>query len=296
MNTFSAFRFAARTLLRPQLAYFPCLNPIPLHPRIQLRFKSKHSKSKVRSRNHDIPYDEVFLVDDDNVLVKVPLKRLLSSIDHKLEWVELVGTDPHPVVKRISKKQVYIHEKNAKGKQREQVRKNIHKEVQLTWGSEKGDLEHKVARIRGYLEMGAKVDIVFSTKTKTAPPLAKVMQEKLRETLDLTSDISTEWRPIEWRRNMAIVYLRGTVAAEGKVLPQGAEGGERTVDGDKVAVADTDVELAQTKSALPPSLSLDDGPSKPKGFIDLSSYGYQPPSRRNPLSGKKQEKRYGERS
>ncbi|KAJ7477222.1 hypothetical protein B0H11DRAFT_1651005, partial [Mycena galericulata] len=168
-------------------------------------------KAAARFRNEAIPFAEVSFVDEDNVLVKMSLRRLLNSIDHTKEWVELVATTPNPVVKIINKKAAIVKEKQVKEKRRETVRRNMVKEVQLTWGSEQSDLEHKLARVRSYLEIGAKVDIVFTTKPNAVRPAAHVMNQKLKDTVDMMADISTEWKPVEWRRNMAAIFLRGTV-------------------------------------------------------------------------------------
>ncbi|KAJ7122920.1 hypothetical protein C8R44DRAFT_540167, partial [Mycena epipterygia] len=163
-----------------------------------------------RPRNDKIPYVQVSLVDENNSLIhQVSLANLLKSIDHKKEWVELVAEKPHPVVKIINKKATLDYLKKAKAKRRETVRKNILKEVQLTWGSEQSDLEHKLARVRSYLEIGARVDIVFSTKPKAVPPPPAVMRKKLQDTIEMMADVSTEFKPVEWRRNLASIHLKG---------------------------------------------------------------------------------------
>ncbi|KAF7330843.1 hypothetical protein MVEN_02423600 [Mycena venus] len=309
MNTFSAFRLAARTLLRPgrHPAHFPCLD------RVHVRFLKQKARA-TRLRDEHIPYAEVSLVEDDNTLVKTSLKRLLKSVNRKEEWVELVAETPEPVVKIINKKEAIATQKKAKERQREVARKNIVKEVQLTWGSEQGDLEHKITRIRSYLEMGAKVDIVFSTKSnKGSPPPVKAQQAKVQSTIDDLADISKEWKPVEWRKNMAAIFLRGIVDEGRKLTSEQMKLAEEEGIGEAEPVeldeSEGEPETAPAHSTPPPPpprLSPQPAqPEKPKdlGFtpplpppLDPQAVEYLPIKRRNPLSGMKKEKKYGKRS
>ncbi|KAJ7047858.1 hypothetical protein C8F04DRAFT_920936, partial [Mycena alexandri] len=208
MSTFSAFRLAARTLLHPgrPTPHLPCQNAIALHHHARFKSKKRH-ETRINLRNDKIPYSEVSMV-EDKVLVKVSLARLLDSIELKEEWVELVTEDPIPIVRVVNKRDALAREKLKKIKQREVARKNIVKEVQLTWWSEQSDMEHKIARVRMYLEMGARVDIVFSSKPNTPPPPMKVRKERVQNTIELMEGIATEWKPVEWRKSMAAIYLQ----------------------------------------------------------------------------------------
>ncbi|KAJ6567376.1 hypothetical protein DFH09DRAFT_457936 [Mycena vulgaris] len=314
MNTFSAFRFATRTLtlLRPRPADFPCLNPLALHPRVQVRFKKKRVEVPTRPRNEKILHEDVSLVVEDNTLVKMSLKDLLSSINNKTHWVELVdvSTKHGPVVKIIDKKQALAWQKDVKARRRVSTRRNLRKEVQLTWSSEKSDLEHKIARVRSYLEIGARVDVVFSTKPNTDPPAAKVMQQKLQDTAEMMADVSTEERPVEWRRNFAVIHLRGIVDPNRKLTPEqvqlvadeavaaedAAEGEEDEAEGDEAEEDEPEAKEAKPMPPPPPPPPPPAIPGKAKGYIDLSEYGFQPPpARKNPLSGQKAQKQYGKR-
>ncbi|KAJ6543898.1 hypothetical protein B0H19DRAFT_1034171 [Mycena capillaripes] len=298
MNTFSAFRFAARTLLHPTRpsAHFRCLNPIALHPRVHVRFKKNRAHVIRRPRNGDIPYADVSLVHDDNSLTKVSLKSLLNSINHQEEWVELVDEKPEPVVKIIKKRVALKLQKQLKERQREGARKNIVKEMQLTWGSGQGDLEHKLARIREYLAIGAKVDIVFSTKPKTIPPPVKDMQEKVKNTIESLADIAKEWKPVEWRKNMAAIFLQGKAEptpGQKQVEEDGAGEEEPAAEDEGEGLAEPIIPT--TPPPPPPPRSTQ--PPKAKDFVDLSELGWQPPKgKKNPLSGKREVKKYGKRS
>jgi translation initiation factor IF-3 len=235
----------------------------------------------------------VYLPNEENQLVKMTLRQILNSMDHKIQWVELVAVNPQPVVKIIDKKAAFALEKDLRGRQRASLRKNAVKEVQLTWGSELSDLEHKLARVREYLEIGAKVDIVFSNKPKTVPPSVEVMKKKVQDTVTMMADISKEWKPVEWRKNMAAIFLQGTAD------PNLAEELEKEAKAEDVAEERQEIQYPDpqlTANATPvPAKSEPITPGTPKYFKDLSEFGYQPPVRRNPLTGMKEKKRYGHR-
>ncbi|KAF8211622.1 hypothetical protein K438DRAFT_1664421 [Mycena galopus ATCC 62051] len=299
MNTFCAFRFAARTLLHPSrhaAPHFASFNPTVLHPRAHVRFKHKYSL--IRLRDDKIPYEEVSLVQEDNVLVKTSLKRLLSSIDRSKQWVELVAVTPEPVVKIVLKKVAVEIEKKLRVKQRQAARKNSVKEVQLTWGSETGDLDHKVARIRSYLEIGAKVDIVFSTKPKVTPPLVTVQQEKVQEMIGRLADISKQLREVDWRKDMAAIFLQGIVNPD-KLTPEQMGLVEEEGVEEMESVANAEAEGALEAAPQPPAPAPPPPPSRPSSQpVDLSEFGFvPPPQRRNPLKGMKDptKKKYGTR-
>ncbi|KAJ6516382.1 hypothetical protein C8R45DRAFT_763541, partial [Mycena sanguinolenta] len=186
-----------------------CFNPTALHLRTHVRFK--HNGPKSLPRDESIPYEEVSVVQEDNSLVKTSLKTLLRDLDRTKVWVELVAVKPEPVVRIVLKKAAVAAQKKQREKQRASARKNTVKEVQLTWGSEPGDIEHKLARVRSFLEIGQKVDVVFSTKPKTQPPSAAVQQAKVKETIESLADTSKEWKSVEWRKDMAAIFLQGIV-------------------------------------------------------------------------------------
>ncbi|KAJ7229146.1 hypothetical protein GGX14DRAFT_345403 [Mycena pura] len=288
MNTFSVCRPAARTLLH-RLGPSLCPNALSLHPHLIVRHKtSKTSKTPAGNpRDEHIKHAEVSLV-EDNVLVKLSLKRLLNSIDRRDQWVELVSDTPEPIVRIINKKQELLRQKKLKERQREAARLNVVKEVQLTWGSEQSDMDHKLARVRAYLEMGARVNIVFSAKPKTVPPRVKSQQEKVQSTIELMADISTTWQPVEWRKNTAVIFLRGVAQS----------GAEKLVTAEPAAIeAEMPTESKEEPaSEQPPLPSPSQAAERPqRNFVDLSEYEYLKPATRNPLSAMKPEKKYGKR-
>ncbi|KAJ7367818.1 hypothetical protein DFH08DRAFT_761150 [Mycena albidolilacea] len=284
MNTFSAFRFAARTLLHPSRhpAHLTCLDPVALHP-AHVRFKSQAFRAHNRLRDEKIPYVEVSVVEEDNTLVKTSLRRLLRSIDRTESWIELVSEDPEPVVKIINKKAAVEIQRRLKKQRRESARHNIMKEVQLTWGSEPGDLEHKLARVRAYLEMGAKVDIVYAIKPNAVPPSVAVQQEKVQNTIDSLADIAKEWRPVEWRKNIATIFFQG----DSKLKPVEEEGPE---------VVENEGEGHPVTAPPPPAAAAPRPAGRPRDYVDLSEFGFiKPPVRRDPTAGQKPVKKYGTR-
>ncbi|KAJ7265898.1 hypothetical protein B0H12DRAFT_1179770 [Mycena haematopus] len=296
MNTFSAFCFAARTVLHPgRHPHFACFNPIALHPRAHVRFKHKHKGPTPLPRDEKIPHEEVSVVQEDNSLFKTSLKSLLQSLDRTKVWVELVAVVPQPVVKIVEKKAAVAAQKKLRERQRVSARKNTVKEVQLTWGSEPGDLEHKLDRVRSLLEIGVKVDIVFSTKPKTLPPSVAVQQAKVKDTIESLADISKEWKPAEWRKDMAAIFLQGKVDPDNKLAPEQvnlAEG--KGMEEVKPVTEVEDEGISETAPPAPPTPT-------PRlhqhvQHADLSALGFTPPpKRRDPLKALKDVKKYGER-
>ncbi|KAJ7067890.1 hypothetical protein C8F01DRAFT_958229, partial [Mycena amicta] len=159
-------------------------------------------------RNEQIKFDQVS-IKEDGVLVQVSMRSLLRKVDLAKERIELIASEPQPIVAIVNMREEMQQLKRTKEKQREAMKKDQKKEVQFTWGSEDTDMEHKLSRLRSHLETGARLDVVFSTKKRTAPPPVKAQQDKVADTITRLSDVSTVWKPVEWRRNMAVIYLRG---------------------------------------------------------------------------------------
>ncbi|KAJ7179610.1 hypothetical protein C8R46DRAFT_1074248, partial [Mycena filopes] len=278
MSTFSAFRLAARTLLHPgrPTPLLPCQNAIALHH--HARFKSKRPQVSLKQ---------------DNALVKMSLTSLLNSINLKDEWVELIAEEPFPIVRRVNKKAALLKSKEDKLKLRESSRKHVVKEVQLTWWSEQSDLDHKIARVRSHLEMGARVDIVFSSKPNTPPPPMQTRKERVQKTIELLEEFATPWKPVEWRKSMAAIYFqgKGDVAekTEGAVGVEAKEGAAKEMKEGEIEVKEVPAkevakevpviavqEAPVPRRPLPPHMQPK---SQPKGYIDLTSLGYLPPAR-----------------
>lgn len=160
-------------------------------------------------RDNDIPYRTVQLVNDDGRLdPPAPLTHIITSIDPKTHFVELVSEDPQPIVKIKSKKQEYDKQKDWKRKQKETAASNIQKEIQMTWGVESGDLIHKLKKVRKELEKGNRVDLVYAPKANQELPSRQTMETRINETLEMMSDIAKEWMPRRCEKGVAVLYFQ----------------------------------------------------------------------------------------
>ncbi|KAF9457995.1 hypothetical protein BDZ94DRAFT_1271719 [Collybia nuda] len=208
MSAFLAFRTAAFSLLRPRAPNIPCLRQLPI--------RAVHNVP-TRPRDKNIPYRIVQLVDPitGKLSEPLPLMTIIESLpDKKLEYVELVSEDPAPIVKIINKKDAFEKRKLAKKKASAVAKKNVQKEVQLTWGAAEGDYAHKVGRVREELEKGHRIDLVFSHKKGQDLPTPEEMQQQVQTTVEMLADVGKEWKPPEYRGKIAAVFLQGTVVSE----------------------------------------------------------------------------------
>ena len=84
-------------------------------------------------RDNDIPYRTVQLVNDDGRLdPPAPLTHIITSIDPKTHFVELVSEDPQPIVKIKKQKSRNMINKRTGRENREAAASNIQKEIQMT--------------------------------------------------------------------------------------------------------------------------------------------------------------------
>ncbi|KAG5643261.1 hypothetical protein DXG03_001271 [Asterophora parasitica] len=208
MSSFVAFRTAALSLGRT--GHLPtrrqpttCLQP----------FMTRGAKkvAKTLPRDEAIEHSVVQIVDAETgkLTEPTPLRTILASIDRRKEFVELVSVRPSPLVKILSRSEAMQREQEAAQKARVTARKNIHKEVQLTWSAAPGDLAHKLEKIRLELERGARVDLMFTRRKDQAHlPLPEV-QARVQEIVDGLADVSKEWKDREVKASMAAIFLQG---------------------------------------------------------------------------------------
>jgi translation initiation factor IF-3 len=160
-------------------------------------------------RDRNIPYHIVQLVNEDGRLEPpTPLSHIIASIDSKTHFVELVNEDPQPLVKIKNKTQEYIKMKEWKKRQKEVAASNIQKEIQMTWGVESGDLAHKLKKVRKELEKGNRVDLVYAPKANQVMPSPVAMENRIKETVEILSDIAKEWAPRRFEKGVAVLFLK----------------------------------------------------------------------------------------
>ncbi|KAE9399122.1 hypothetical protein BT96DRAFT_920341 [Gymnopus androsaceus JB14] len=207
MATFLAFRSAAKQICSPKIRPHTFLNTP--HTR-RLHASAVHHSKYQKPRNDNIPFSDVHLVDLENSgqLVKMSLTDLIAKIDPKESFVELQSTVPLPVVKIINRREAAERRKISKEKHKQNVKKNVKKELQFTWGMAMGDLEHKLDRAKAELKKGARVDLVFAPKSGQKPPPIAEMKERMELIAERVADVGVEWKERELRRGMGALFIK----------------------------------------------------------------------------------------
>ncbi|CCM03973.1 uncharacterized protein FIBRA_06129 [Fibroporia radiculosa] len=167
-------------------------------------------KEKGHPRNNDIPFRVVRLVDPETARLSEPqpLANIIAGLEQKREWVELVATDPDPIVKIIKSNILYNRLKAIQDKKR-QNKPREEKEVQVTWGVSENDLEHKLKKAQEELERGNRVNLVFATR-KDQPSLSpEEMAARVQESARFLAETGEEWKARDVTKHTTVVYLQG---------------------------------------------------------------------------------------
>ena len=138
-------------------------------------------------------------------------------------YLQLVGHDP-PVVKLVSKFDAFKYKQLGAKQQRASIKKNITKEIQLTWGVAEGDWKHKANKVRAELVKGNRVDIVFAAKAKVKPPSPEEMRAVETKMVEELSDIGFRWKDTEFTKSIMVLHIRNVDALpqNKKVSPKSA--------------------------------------------------------------------------
>ena len=181
-----------------------------------------------RSLQDGHPHDEairskvVRLVSADNKLQEPSfLRDILASIDRRTHFVQQVstldGTDMStPICKIIDKKEKRDQERARAKAVKSNQHAGIAKKLELSWGIGKHDLEHRMKKVREFLEEGRRVEIVVgaSRRKGQAKKAAKIEAEEAAETFKAIREAlagiedMTEWKPMDGSiGRMATLYL-----------------------------------------------------------------------------------------
>ncbi|MCJ1377031.1 hypothetical protein MMC17_000121 [Xylographa soralifera] len=158
---------------------------------------------------------------DNKVQESSYLPDVLASIDRKTHFIQQVSPPddpkfPIPICKIIDKKESRDQEKaKAKAVKSSQHAASV-KKLELSWGIGKHDLEHRMKKVREFLEEGRRVEIVVgaSRRKGQAKKAAKIEAQEAAETFKTIReavagiDDATEWKPmIGSVGTMATLYL-----------------------------------------------------------------------------------------
>ncbi|PCH41553.1 hypothetical protein WOLCODRAFT_163197 [Wolfiporia cocos MD-104 SS10] len=172
--------------------------------------RAHETKVTTKPRNHDIPFRVVRLVNPETRHLDPPasLSEVIARCEPKKEYVELVASEPEPIVKIIKSSEVFSKKMALKERQKGKgVREE--KEVQMTWGISAGDLAHKMKRVRQELEKGNRVNLVYTRKKGQVQLSPQAMEERLKATVQSLEDVGKEWKSREGAGSAIILFLQG---------------------------------------------------------------------------------------
>ncbi|KAF9941115.1 hypothetical protein BGZ75_009251 [Mortierella antarctica] len=150
------------------------------------------------------------------------LARVLRSIDRSQYFLVEVdaGAFP-PICKLFSKKELY--EKAKAAKQAKKANELSTKELQLNWGTDPHDLNHKLAKFRAFLEKGHRVEIQVNGKKgkSTTPPERELVMERIKAEFE---PVSKYVKQPEWIKATTVtMMLQGMAKKSEKTKKQKAE-------------------------------------------------------------------------
>ncbi|KAG0377041.1 hypothetical protein BGX24_006803 [Mortierella sp. AD032] len=139
-------------------------------------------------------------------------KRLMSVLKtfdrSKYFLIEVDSGAQPPICKLFSKKELY--EKAKAAKQAKKANELSTKELQLNWGTDAHDLEHKLAKFRAFLEKGHRLEIQVNGKKgkSTTPPERDLIMERIKNEFE---PVSKYVKQPEWVKATTVtMLLQGT--------------------------------------------------------------------------------------
>ncbi|KAI0366195.1 hypothetical protein BV20DRAFT_662166 [Pilatotrama ljubarskyi] len=170
--------------------------------------EGKSVKELRKPRNEEIKYSVVRLADPKTGALEppAPLRQILSRIDRKQQFLELVTDKPEPVVRIFDKKLLYDREK-AKKLIQANKRPPEEKEVQLTWGVASGDMQFKLRKVLAELEEGNRVNLVIAPKKGQKLPSPAEQEKLIQEVLSFVADVAKERKERTVQKQAVAIFL-----------------------------------------------------------------------------------------
>ena len=135
-----------------------------------------------RPQNNEIPFDIVQVVSSEDRTLSPPqrMSDLLARYSTKTHSIQLVSSSP-PIVRVFAKADLQKADRSAKekAKARRKVKQET-SELQVTWESAMGDLQHKLNQAKHILSEGDRLDLVFTSRAKNASPAPQFEGKKLK--------------------------------------------------------------------------------------------------------------------
>ncbi|KAK2462292.1 hypothetical protein APHAL10511_005598 [Amanita phalloides] len=233
MSTFSAFRIAIISLLkrrtrlglsRQQARSISATN-LSFADHAPTKTRTKFNKNEFTAaqqkmveeptrkasgpvKDEEIGYRRVQITHDGRLSAPTTVARILSYIDRKGYYIQLVNHQP-PIVKIVNKAEEFNRKRQEKEQAKLSKAKQAHKELQLSWVSGEADTAHKLEKAREDLAKGLRVDLVFAHKKGQRLVTEQEMQERVQTVVNSLADVGKEWKERRFQRRMAAVFLQG---------------------------------------------------------------------------------------
>jgi translation initiation factor IF-3 len=137
------------------------------------------------------------------------LSSVLKSFDRSQYFLVEVGANGRiPICKLFSKKELY--EKAKAAKQAKKANELSTKELQLNWGTDNNDLNHKLSKFRAFLEKGHRLEIQINGKKgkNTTPQEREAVMERVKAEFE---PVSKYVKQPEWVKATTVtMLLQGT--------------------------------------------------------------------------------------
>ncbi|KAF9122775.1 hypothetical protein BGW39_009503 [Mortierella sp. 14UC] len=160
-------------------------------------------------RDEEIDCQWIQFVGPEGSLGEKRLSSVLKTIDRsKFFLIEVDSNAQPPICKLFSKKELY--EKAKAAKQAKKANDLSTKELQLNWGTDAHDLEHKLAKFRAFLEKGHRLEIqVNGKKGKTTTQQERdLIMERIKNEFE---PVSKYVKQPEWVKATTVtMLLQGT--------------------------------------------------------------------------------------
>lgn len=174
-----------------------------------------------------IPHRIVQLVDPETNTLRDPASLQSIRYDNTTHELRLVSDSP-PVVKlvdlAVEAEKAKLLEIKLKLNRKTAFEE---KEVQISWASADGDLQHKLDIAKGFLERGDRVNLVFAPKASGSP--AEVSQARKEEMIRFfeegMQELGVTWRERETTKTTDVIYwqAKSEIMKEKKVKVSEAE-------------------------------------------------------------------------
>lgn len=172
----------------------------------QVQEVSATTRSDTRLRDEEIDSYEVHVVssNDNRLQPPEPLDSVLYSMDRKLNWLVQVSppeSQDIPICKIMDKAEMRAAERSRSKQQKATVTQT--KQLEVGWGIDPHDFQHRMKQMKGFLEDGRRLEIVFGKQRKGWKAKRKVSEEEMRGLVEKVRENvraiegAKEWQPVD---------------------------------------------------------------------------------------------------